>query len=135
MVTSQGVQTAAKATSIFLMVLGLHSHRGHQQLCLAPSQHLYQRTGSQKHVPVTQTGARWLGTSCITPGQCLHLPISGGSASKHSPLRRVAGVWMISDLETHSSVFPPVPSSFQLEAQVLLLVDPIYCWEEDVSLK
>lgn len=68
MVTSWGSQVAAKAKSkmsIFLIVLGFHSHKGHQQLCLAPTQHLFHRTGqpeARTHHPVME-GTQWHGTT------------------------------------------------------------------------
>lgn len=100
MVTSWGAQVAAKVKSkmsIFLMVLGFHSYKGHQQLCLAPTQQLFQRMGSQMHAPITQMGAWCHGASCTTLGEhlCLPLLISGGSPGQHSPLHRAPGGFQI----------------------------------------
>lgn len=59
-VTSWGTQVAAKGKSkmsISPTVLGFCHHKGPQQLCPAPTQHLFQRTGSQKNVLTTKQAA------------------------------------------------------------------------------
>lgn len=59
----------------------------------------------------------------ITPGEHLCLLISRGSASKHSPPHRAAGVWRVSDPKADYSTLPPT-KPFLLS--FLLQMDPIY---------
>lgn len=120
---STGGSQGKSQVSILLMVLSFCIHKGHQQLCLALTQHLHQ---THTHHQMDTQG---LGTSPITPGEPLPLPSSGVSVSGHSQLHRTDGVW---GFRPQNRLFklPSPPSSFQLEVQTLLLEGLMYCWED-----
>lgn len=100
---STGGSQGKSQVSILLMILGFCSHKGHQQLCLALTQHLHQtHTHTHTHHQMDTQG---LGTTPITPGE--PLPSSGVSVSRHSQLHRTDGVWRV---ETPKQIIqPPQP--------------------------
>lgn len=121
---STGGSHSKSQVSILLMVLSFCIHKGHQQLCLALTQHLH-----QTHTPITKGTPRALAHHPSHQENPFPFPaqesLSAGTAS-------CTGQTESGGFRPQNRLFklPSPPSSFQLEVQTLLLEGLMYCWED-----
>lgn len=107
------------------MVLSFCIHKGHQQLCLALTQHLHQ---THTHPSPNGHPGPWHITHHTrrtpSPSQLRSLCQRAQPAAQDR--------WESGGFRPQNRLFklPSPPSSFQLEVQTLLLEGLMYCWED-----